>query len=94
MPKGVSIGKNEAGKFRTAQLKEYPEDFCRALGLTFSDAIDAKYSEGTAWQEFGPEVTGLVEQFVRTSSSAAPEEFGQDYAKVESKAFAWTQLDL
>ena len=36
LPKGVSVGRDDQGHYRTAPLKEYPPAMCRALALAFA----------------------------------------------------------
>ena len=76
IPKGASIGLNEAGEWKTGILKEYPPSMCHALAVAFRQGIDALPIEVTK-----EPMASDVKRWQSLQCTTYSSHLGQDFAK-------------
>ena len=91
-PQPRGLGKNSEGEWKTAVLKEYPPQMCRAFALALRDAV----ASATTWPAVGPvdDVCATLSALVMPLGDG---EMGADFAKAATAALpehpvAWESL--
>eukprot|EP00435_Cladocopium_sp_Y103_P048289 s1574_g14.t1 len=76
LPKGRSIGTNDAGEYHTAGLKEYPPAMCAAIAQAFFDQLHQPQAPGTDQPSVPPGFLDRCKSLIVTDMGAA---FGPDF---------------
>jgi hypothetical protein len=77
LPKGMSIGRDEAGHWATAKLKEYPPGLCLALARGILQAISQLAPDDTDKARVSSQFQELCWPLICTEFGSA---YGPDFA--------------